>query len=798
MRPLDKVIPFLAARSDRLAQALNLNHGPVSILETDPRKAALCRRGGAEGMVLLKNDGTLPLNPREQTAFFGRCQNDWFYVGYGSGGDVNPPYRVSPMDAVRARGLPFRQDIALEYEAFSRENVPFTGIWGLWPTCYEEMPLSEVQVRRAARTAKTAVVFLGRATGESMDQKPRRGGWYLTVREERMLRLVTAAFPKTVVVICAGGLMDLSWTEGYGNAIGGILYAYHGGMESGNAVVDVLCGETCPSGHLTDTVLRKLGDRPTRSSFGHPHHSDYKENIYVGYRYFETFAPERVLYPFGYGLSYTSFSLQAQCLPREDGCGLAVTVTNTGKRPGAEVVQVYVSAPQGKLGKPARVLGAFRKTRVLAPGEEEVLELTLKAEAFASFDDTGATGNRNAYVLEPGEYSVFVGENVRDAGKAGSFFVPSLRVLSCHEPLAVPVRPLKRLTRTGWERLEALTGGQKERILASLPPELPITGDRGILFRQVPEGEASMDAFLAQLTEDQLEALTRGQGAMNSPQGAAGNAGILGGTTARLRDLGIPPITTTDGPSGIRLSCSASLLPCGTALACTWDPALLEALGQLLGQEMAQRGSDILLGPGLNLHRDPLCGRNFEYFSEDPYISGKMAAALVRGIQSVPGRAACPKHFACNNQEFMRSRHDSRLSPRALRELYLKGFEICVKEGNPLVLMTSYNKVNGTWAHYSHDLATGILRHEWGFRGLVITDWWMQPARDPHFPGNFNDGYRLRAQVDVLMPGGTHNGRAEGDGSALASRKAGGLTLGELQRSARNVLNFILTLKKEV
>lgn len=336
------------------------------------------------------------------------------------------------------------------------------------------------------------------------------------------------------------------------------------------------------------------------------------------------------------------------------------------------------------------------------------------------------------------------------------------------------------------EPVPTRTTALRRDILAHLPKETPYTGNKGITFADVCSGAAALDDFVAQLSIAELDAITRGEGAMNSSFGTAGNAGMLGGTVESLREKGIPTITTTDGPSGIRVSYHASLLPCGTALASAWNPQLVEKLSVLFGKEMAQKGSDILLSPGMNIHRDPLCGRNFEYFSEDPYISGKMAAAMVRGIQATPGRSACPKHFACNNQEWMRNINDSRLSERALREIYLKGFEICITEASPLTIMTSYNKVNGVWSHYHYELVTNILRGEWGFDGLVITDWWMQNAADPDFPNISNNAYRIRAQIDVLMPGGKGLNIAEGDDSLEKSfHMPEGVTLGEMQRCAK-------------
>jgi len=314
----------------------------------------------------------------------------------------------------------------------------------------------------------------------------------------------------------------------------------------------------------------------------------------------------------------------------------------------------------------------------------------------------------------------------------------------------------------------------------------------------VQEGRVSLDDFVAQLSDDDLEAISRGGYVMGHPLGAKGNAGIFGGVTESLRNMGVPPITTTDGPSGLRLYDSCSLIPIGTALACTFDTELIETLCAALGREMIDRGSDVILAPGMNIHRNPLCGRNFEYFSEDPLLTGRMAAAYVRGIQSA-GVAACPKHFACNNQETNRNKTDSILSLRALREIYLKGFEICVKEATPKTLMTSYNKINGVWGHYHYDLVKTILRDEWGFEGCVMTDWWMQYAASPEFPKLKGNAYRVRAQVDILMPGSRSflDMNHTPDGTLLATyKKENGITLGEMQLAAKHILKCVMELKK--
>ena len=786
---------------DALAQELHKQ----ALGKPEPRKemSDACRRAGAEGTVLLKNDGVLPLSKTGSTAFFGRVQRDYFYVGYGSGGDVNPDYLVSPMDALEARGdIAYDKALADRYRLWCQANVPPVMDWAQWPTCHPEMPLSEEAVRAAAQRNDAAVVILGRAMGEAMDNRPEPGGYYLTEAEKALLAQVTAAFRKVCVVVDAGNIMDLSWVEEY--PIGALLYAFQGGMESGNALIDVLYGDAQPGGRLTDTVPRHYEDAPSYGHFGGRDFNEYREDIYVGYRYYETFAQYKVLYPFGFGLSYTTFRVESAAEVWQTNWDLRIQVTNTGSRPGRQVVQVYVEAPQGKLGKAARVLADYWKTPELAPGQSAAVSLWIDLESLASFDDSGVTGHPYAYVLEAGTYRLYVGTDVRSASLAGRLFLEEQTLTAQLESQCSPTQDFPRLHPKeeggrlipGFEPVPRAESRRKDQVLEHLPETIPFTGDLGISFRDVCKGTHGMEDFIAQLTPEELNALCKGEGQMDSPLGTKGNAGMLGGTTQSLRDKGVPTLTTTDGPSGIRVCCYTALLPCGTALASSWDVEAVEALGHLFGQEMVRKGSDILLGPGLNIHRDPLCGRNFEYYSEDPLLSGTVAAAMVRGIQSVPGRSACVKHFACNNQEENRNRNDSRLSQRALREIYLRSFEICLRDAAPLCLMTSYNQINGIWGHYQYELVTGILRREWGYDGLVMTDWWMQPSTDPDFPELWNDAYRLRAQVDVLMPGSNAFGDPTMDPSALESlKKETGLTLGEMQRSAKNVLKLCARLK---
>ena len=768
-----------------------------------PGMPEILRRSAAEGAVLLKNDGLLPLENNETVALFGRVQCEWFYTGYGSGGDVNKPYAVNLIEGIRGcSALQLYEPLAKLYSDWSEKNPIDHGFWGHWPRFYPEMPLSKEVAADAAAKADCAVVTIGRSSGEDRENALEKGSFYLTDDEHKLLETVTGVFEKTVVLFNVGSIMDLSWLYDFGDKIGAVLLVWQGGMESGNAVADLLCGAVCPSGKLTDTIARQYADYPSANDFGAAEFNNYTEDIFVGYRWFETFKPETVLYPFGYGLSYTDFSVQFTGLKEEkDGFALSCTVTNTGKKySGKTVVQVYVEPPCGALGTPARVLCGFAKTDVLAPGKTQDLTINIPTARLASYDESGVTGYTSAYVLQQGVYGFYLGENVRDAVRVAEITKAETELLEQLTQAAAPVQSFtvcrakdnhggRALSR---EPVYLSKVDLKQRILDTLPKAVEHTGDRGIKLCDVRDGKATMDDFVAQLDLTELEAISRGAYIMNSPLGVPGNAGVYGGVLPSLREKGVPPVTTTDGPSGIRLQSCCSLLPIGTLLACTFDEALVEELYKALGAEMREKCTDVLLAPGINIHRNPLCGRNFEYYSEDPLVTGKIAAAAVRGLQS-NGVSACVKHFACNNQEFRRSTNDSRVSERALREIYLKGFEICVKEAAPQNIMTSYNKINGVHGHYQYELCTTILRGEWHYDGCVMTDWWMRSQKSPEFPKLRDNAYRVRAQVDVLMPGGKRVGKQKPDKTLLKTYgKKDGITLGEMQRTAKNVLRFCM------
>ena len=770
-----------------------------------PKVAALSRRAAAEGCVLLENrNDVLPLKEGDRVSFFGRMQGRYLGSGTGSGGMVAVPYRTNLLDSLRAEPtLTINEELAAVYADWVKEN-PFDngpGGWAKEPFSQVEMPLTDELVADAAAKSDVALVVITRLAGESKDFEPGEGSYLLRPDEEAMLEIVRAHFSRFAVLINAGSMPDMSWVDKY--KVPCVLMLWQGGMEGGNAAADVLLGRVSPCGCLPDTVPMTLADCPSTANFGAEEFNCYCEDIYVGYRYFETFTPEKVRYPFGFGLSYTAFATET--LSAEDAGGqirLKVAVTNTGAVAGRHVVQVYFSAPQGRLGRPARELAAFGKTRILAPGKRETLALAFDIDRMAAYDDSGVTGHPYAYVLEVGDYVVYVGDNVRDAKPVFTYPVAEAVVTEQYEQAMAPIRPFERMrpvAREGgfdvaYEPVPLRQYDLKARITSRRPKDIPQTGDRGFRLVDVKEGRCSMDKFIAQLTDEDLAAIVRGEG-MNSPK-VSGSGSAFGGVTERLQLFGIPAVSTSDGPSGLRMQSKeekATLMPNGNLLAATFDEALNEALFTAEGEEMRGYAVDCLLGPGINIHRNPLNGRNLEYFSEDPFLAGVMAAAQCRGMGK-SGVTGTIKHFAANNQERNRIHNDSVVSERALREIYLRPFEMAVKEGGAQTVMTAYNCVNAIHAATNYDLNTTILRGEWGFDGAVMTDWWGVCNDE----GEKGDGRRrhfmVRAQNDMYMV--VVNGSA-GDpdqDDILASLSDGSLTRGELQRCAANICRTAMRL----
>ncbi len=731
----------------------------------------ISKRAAKEGMVLLKNDGhVLPLSRGAKVALFGKGTVDYVKGGGGSG-DVATPFVHNILDGFRSLKdeVTVFSESADFYQSYVKKAYAEGGIPGL----IREPALPQDMLTRAAAWTDTAVISLSRFSGEGWDRKSDFGGpavepedgfthihladqifghsdFYLTDAEKKMIDDVTAHFSKVIVLLNVGGMVDTKWVRDNAG-ISAALITWQGGMAGGDTAAELIMGHGNPSGKLADTFAGTLEDYPSTEGF---HESDdyvnYTEDIYVGYRYFETIpgAAEKVVYPFGYGLSYTDFALSmaggiVEKTDEGDVIHLHLAVTNVGKYDGREVVQAYYSAPQGLLGRPAKELGAYQKTRLLKPGESQLVELTIPAAEMAGYDDIGKV-EKSAWVLEAGSYHFHIGTNVRDTeepvDEAGDLFCYTLTepvvVEKCSARLVPSKLPQRMLADGSFEKLTVSEQTKGEgNVLAPMtfedgkecwsPEVRPVLShllyngapDRP-QFSDVAEGKITLDDFIASLSTEDLAWLVSG-----TPNTGCANTYGWG----NLSDAGIPNVMTADGPAGVRFDpvtgVRTTAFPCATLLACTWDPEIVTAVGAAGGAEAKENNVFVWLTPAVNIHRSPLCGRNFEYYSEDPYLAGKQAAAMVRGIQS-NGVAACVKHFALNDKETNRKNSDSRVSERAAREIYLKQFEIIVKEADPWSMMTSYNLINGHRASENSDLLNGILRDEWGYQGTVTTDWW--------------------------------------------------------------------------
>ncbi len=774
----------------------------------------LSREAAAEGMVLLKNQGEiLPFGRGQKLAVFGKGSVDYVKGGGGSG-DVTVAYTRNLMEGLRIKEQEGKLQVFWPAEKYYREEIEKQYAQGACPGMTLEPELPDTLVWQAKAFTDTAVITICRYSGEGWDRKSivenstpnvseqsfaqmsarifENGDFCLTHGEQKMVEKVRENFEKVAVVLNIGGMMDTSWFK-RDDRIGAVLMAWQGGIEGGLAAADILCGDVNPSGKLTDTFAASLEDYPSTEGF---HESldyvNYEEDIYVGYRYFETIpqAREKVVYPFGFGLSYTDFEIHTRKTALDlDRVKVQVEVANVGKRPGKEVVQVYYRAPQGKLGKPSLELAAFGKTRLLQPGESQIMSLDFPVAAMASYDDTGKV-RKHAYVLEAGSYELYVGNSVENLEKwERNWEIHDDVVVQQLESQCVPTQLPRRLLSSGaFENLpvkEAVPDTpqltpQDVDGLEGVEPAQPgygrmrrreeeAKGRRPL--REVAEGKLSLDAFLEQLSIEDKIHLLGGQ-----PNTGVANTFGMG----NLKDYGIPNVMTADGPAGLRIQpwcgVNTTAWPCATMLACTWNTELVEQVGAAAAEEVKENNIGIWLTPAMNIHRSPLCGRNFEYYSEDPLVAGKMGAAMVRGMQS-RHIAASAKHFACNNKESNRKDSDSRVSERALREIYLKGFEIVVKESQPWTIMSSYNKINGQRASENRELLTGILREEWGFQGIVTTDWW---TRGEHYK-------ETKAGNDVKMGCGYPE-------RVLEAYEKGLITEEEISICAKRVLEMMLKL----
>ena len=752
----------------------------------------------SEGIVMLKNDNdALPLNPDDEIALFGRIQLHYYKSGTGSGGMVNVSKITGIPDGLLENGVSVNEELLDVYRKWDSENPFDLGDgWGKEPWSQTEMPLDEALVAHVSESSHTAIVIIGRTAGEEQDNSLHEGSYLLTSAEKDMLAKVRRHFPKMIVLLNVGNIIDMNELLSFDPD--SVLYVWQGGMTGGTGTADVLTGKISPCGKLTDTIAANVNDYPSAPYFGDPYRNFYSEDIYVGYRYFETFARDKVLYPFGFGLSYTTFDIAITGAKQlSDKWDFTVKVTNTGNYSGKEVVQIYCKAPQGRLGKPSRVLCGYEKTDTLAPGKSQVMTISVSNAQIASYDDSGVTGHAHCFVLEEGTYRFYAGSDVRSAKEFYHCPQNSTEVISRHEQALAPVESFDRIHPEISEgryviRMENVPLShvdEAKRRQDNLPKEIPFTGDKGIRLADVKNGTHTMDEFIAQLTDYDLSCMIRGEG-MNSPKVTAGTAAAFGGVSDELTALGIPCGCCDDGPSGMRLDCGtkAFSLPNGTMIACTFNRTLIRELFSLTGLEMIANKVDCLLGPGMNIHRHPLNGRNFEYLSEDPFLTGTIASAQLKGLHSA-GVTGTIKHFCGNNQETDRHDTNAVISERALREIYLKGFEIAVKEGNADSIMTTYGPVNGVWTAANYDLTTQILRNDWGFTGFAMTDWWAKINRRGQAVDKSDLAAMAMAQNDVYM---VCSCGAQNDDNILASLKDGSLQRSELQRCAANICRFLM------
>jgi len=685
-----------------------------------------------EGTVLLKNDGTLPLKQGAKVCLFGIGAGD-FLTGGGGSGKVFADRDVTLDDgleaAAKAGKLEYFKPLTEYYREQLQTILTEAGerekdyLFWRGNTRLPLPVLPEELYSQAKAFGDTAIFCVTRYSSEGDTFGDRTGGqgdFYLWDEEKVLLERLCKDFAKVVVVInSCGPVSTMEYQEN--DKVGAVLYPLYGGGLAGQALTKILLGEAVPSGHLQHTLAKNMEDYPSTKGFhDEKYYVNYTEDIFVGYRYFETFAPEKVAYPFGFGLGYTTFATELTAAAKEKNTvKLEVTVKNTGAFPGKEVVQAYLGAPQGKLGKAKKVLCAFEKTRMLQPGEIAKLHLHFDIREFGSFDDLGKI-QKSAFILEKGTYMVFMGTNVRDTETALEFTLDeNIICRQCHSYMAPKALP-ERLCADG--TMEKLPAAEKMEH-APCGSRLKAKAPEGLLTLANAIAQDRLEEFLAGMSDVDMGEMLYGHPMMN----ASNTNGIgMPPKNERLDDRKIPLVPTADGPMGLRLrkgrGIDPTFFPCESVVSQTWNLALAKKCGVAIAEEAKENNIGIWLAPALNIHRNPLCGRNFEYYSEDPLTSGLFAAACVTGVQSRK-IAATVKHFCCNNRELHRRLVDSRVSQRALREIYLRGFEIVVKKAKPWALMTSYNPVNGEQSSKNWEALNGILRGEWGYDGVVMTDW---------------------------------------------------------------------------
>lgn len=738
----------------------------------------LSRRVASEGMVLLKNDGALPLFKGARVALFGKASVDYVKGGGGSG-DTTVAYVNNIYRAMLEKQKEGKVVVDVPLGEFYARDVSVQYAEGKNPGQTEEPEIPD-DVFLVAESCDVAIISICRYSFEDGDLKGdgSDGGYFLTRKEKTMIDRVCDAFDKVVVVLNVGAITDVSWFKS-NDKISAVLLAWQGGMEGATAEADILCGDVNPSGKLSDTIAYSLKDYPSYDSF---FESDdfvnYTEDVFVGYRYFETVkgAKDKVAYPFGFGLSYTRFKISCE---KAEKVGnkiiLTVKVCNEGNREGKEVVQVYTRCDTSFYDVPNRELRAFMKTKSLMPSESQVLRLEFCEDDLTVFDE-----EIPAYVIPDGNVSVFVGSDVRSAEKVFAFDTKR-KIVKKVGHCTVTKRLPRKLKSDGTYEFFDVSDYEAQADLSKyakgdswnaeyvLPAFRDCKNDeRRINAEDVVSGKNTLDEFVDSLSTDELITLVGG----THNRGVADTRGFGG-----LDYLGIPAVMTADGPAGLRIrkdrGVNTTAWPIATAICCSFNEELAFKVGKQGATEVEENNIGVWLTPAINIHRNPLCGRNFEYYSEDPYLTGKMASAMVKGIQT-QNVSACVKHFCCNNKETNRYNSDSVVSERALREIYLKAFEMVIKEGAVRAVMTSYNKVNGKYPSETKELLQGFLREETGFTGLIMTDW-----------GNLAEHYReVLAGNNVKMPFGTPVRLKQQFEDGLISKE-------DLKRNVKYLLEFL-------
>lgn len=788
-------------------------------------------RAACEGMVLLKNDGILPLKTKK-VALYGPGASMTIKGGTGSG-EVNERHSVTILEGLENRGFEITTHTWLKdfeksyaeaeaaYQIEKKKRVNFLKPNSIMEMLFDNFraPVGKVITKEdvTASDTDTCIYVLSRQAGEGGDRRAEKGDLFLTDAEVEAITFCAEQYTNFLLVINCGSSMDLSFADQI-PGINAILYLCQLGTEGGNAFADIVSGAVTPSGKLSDTWAKRYEDFPFAMDYsylnGNLEQEYYKEDIYVGYRYFDSFGVEPA-YPFGFGLSYTTFSVQSAGMDAE---GSRVTVkamvTNTGDTySGKEVVQLYVSAPQGKLQKEYQSLAAFVKTETLAPGAGQLAELSFDMKSLASYREADA-----CYVLEAGEYILRIGNSSRNTMIIGAVTLKEEVVVSRHQHICPVENAFEVLVSDGYS-FDAVADNLPHIVMDLSAFETDVYD------YSTPDVRADerVQKFLRTLTPNEMVDIVVGIG-MFGGETRFNLPGSVGNTTSKFWDRGLANVALCDGPAGLRIQKRSTVdkkgkvkpvdlalsifeafpgfvkkamtgnpekdqvlyqyttaFPVANALAQTWNTELMYEIGTAIYQEMKEYGCTFWLAPAINIHRNPLCGRNFEYFSEDPYLSGTMAAAITKGVQQKEGYYVTVKHFACNNQEDNRNGVSSNLTERALREIYLRGFEICVREGKAKGIMTSYNKINGVYTPNCHDICTKALRNEWGFDGVVMTDWFSTNK------GQANNALAMQAGNDLIMPGGGSYKK-----EILKGLKSGLITEEDLRRCCGNVVKAIL------